>query len=67
MRNARTLMTAYRQYILNKKRHWNLQLISQGRPPSRRAARALLYYRNYLDAYLKAKRAVVAGEEEVDA
>jgi hypothetical protein len=67
MRNARHIMCSYRRYVVGTKRKWNLQLVSTGRPPVRRIARALLLHRQYVQAYLKAKRAVLAGQELVDA
>jgi hypothetical protein len=77
MRNARTVMDAYRKYLVTFKEHANCE--SEKSRPIRRApgrtqrqwrkaaARALLHYRGMIDSYLKAKRAVVAGEERVDA
>lgn len=47
-------MTIYRRYLIDLKR-------------KRGTARNLIHYRGYLGAYLKAKRAVVAGQELVDA
>ncbi len=67
MRNARHIMTSYRRYIVGTKGKWNSQLISKGRPPVKRIARAVLLHRAYVEAYLKAKRAVFAGKEFVDA
>ena len=67
MRNARHIMTSYRRYIVGTKRKWNLQLVSTGRPPAKRIARAVFLHRAYVQAYLKAKRAVFAGQEFVDA
>lgn len=67
MRNARHIMTSYRRFILGTKRKWNLQMVSNGRLPAKRIARSLLLHRNYSDAYLKAKRAVLAGQEFADA
>lgn len=67
MRNARHVMTSYRHFIVGTKHKWNAQAVSSGLPPAKRAARALLFHRAYIDAYLKAKRAVFAGEELVDA
>jgi hypothetical protein len=60
-------MTGYRNYLMATKRMWNLQLTSHGRPPARRILRSLILYRRYVSAYLKAKRAVIAGVETVDA
>jgi len=67
VRNARHVMSAYRHYILATKRNWNLDRTSHGKSPARRIARALVHYHGYMDSYLKAKRAVVAGNEMVDA
>lgn len=66
-RNARHIMTCYRKFILGTKHKHNLDLISQGKDPSKRAARSLIYYKAYVAAYLKAKIAVINGEELVDA
>lgn len=67
MRNARHVMNSYRHFIVGTKRKWNLQAVSSGQAPAKRVARALLFHRAYVEAYLKAKRAVFAGEELVDA
>jgi hypothetical protein len=47
-------MTVYRGHLLGKKRKWG-------------TARGLIHYPQILDSYLKAKRAVIAGQELVDA
>lgn len=67
MRNARHIMTTYRRFLVQTKRKWNLQVTSTGRLPVKRIARGLLFYRAYVDAYLRAKRAVLSGQELVDA
>jgi hypothetical protein len=67
MRNARHIMTSYRRFLVQIKRKWNLQVTSSGRAPVRRIARGLLFHRAYVDAYLKAKRAVLTGQDLVDA
>ena len=67
MRNARHIMTTYRRFLVQTKRKWNLQVTSIGRSPVKRITRGLLFYRAYVDAYLKAKRAVLSGEELIDA
>lgn len=67
MRNARHIMVSYRHFIVGTKRRWNSQVVSAGRLPVKRAARGLVHYRGYVDAYLEAKRAVLAGRESVDA
>lgn len=67
MRNARTVMTGYRRYILNQKRIWNTNQVSQGRAFNRRAVRSMIKYLLWIQAYLAAKRCVVAGIEMVDA
>ena len=54
MRKARHIMTVYRRHLLGCKKKWG-------------SARGLIHYRALLDSYLKAKRAVLAGEELVDA
>lgn len=63
VRNARHIMNAYRRYLMAYKFKQN----EQRSIPNKRAARGLIYYRAYVEAYLAAKRAVVAGEELVDA
>lgn len=60
-------MLSYRRFILGTKRRWNLQISSAGQPPVKRIARALLLHRSYVDAYLAAKRALLAGQVRVDA
>lgn len=60
-------MTSYRRFIIETKSKWNSQLTSHGKPPARRIVRSIIHYRPYVDAYLKAKRAVLAGQELVDA
>jgi hypothetical protein len=67
MRNARHIMTTYRRFLIQTKAKWNLQLTSNGRPPARRVLRGIIHYRAYVQSYLKAKRAVIAGLEMVDA
>lgn len=67
MRPAKHIMTTYRRFIVEGKAKAALQSRSHGRDPSKRAMRALIHYRAYVDAYLKAKRAVLAGQEMVDA
>lgn len=67
MRPARHIMTTYRRFLVEGKRSRNRDMVSQGRAPSRRIMRALLHYRAYVDAYLRAKLAVLAGEPLVDA
>lgn len=59
--NPRTVMQRYRAYILNTKRVANENRVSQGKPIAKRAARALVHYRGYLDQYLAAKRIVLNG------
>jgi hypothetical protein len=54
MRKARHIMTVYRRHLLGCKKKWG-------------SARGLIHYRALVDSYLKAKRAVLAGEELVDA
>ncbi|MBV6418045.1 MAG: hypothetical protein CMLOHMNK_02825 [Steroidobacteraceae bacterium] len=67
MRNARHIMVSYRRFILGTKHRWNAQIVSAGRLPAKQAARGLVHYRGYVEAYLEAKRAVLAGRESVDA
>lgn len=67
LRPAHHIMTTYRRFIMEGKASHNLNRISQGRPRSRRCMRAQIHYRAYIDAYLKAKRAVIAGLFWVDA
>lgn len=67
MRNARHIMDSYRHFIVGTKRRWNAQIVSAGRMPVKQAARGLVHYRGYVDAYLEAKRAVLAGRDSVDA
>lgn len=54
MRNARHIMMVYRRHLLGSKKKWG-------------TARGLIHYRALLESYLKAKRAVLAGLELVDA
>lgn len=63
LRRARTVMVAYRQIILAKKRQWGTR---PGHPSVKRAARSLIHYRAWLTAYLVAKQAIVRGREFVD-
>lgn len=53
------VMRRYRQYILNTKAAANKDRLSQGKPPARRIARALVHYRAYVEEYLAAKRLVI--------
>lgn len=54
MRNAHHIMSVYRRHILGSKKKWG-------------TARGLIHYRALLGSYLKAKRAVLSGQELVDA
>lgn len=54
LRNARLVMTQYRRHIMDCKKRWG-------------HVRGLIHRRALLTAYLKAKRAVLAGQELVDA
>jgi hypothetical protein len=51
--NPLTVMRAYRQYLLARKREFCGQL-----PPPRRAHRSLIHYSGMIDSYLLAKRTV---------
>lgn len=59
-RDPKYVMVAYRQYILGKKKLWNLQRCSNGKPIAKRICRALVHYRGYVDGYLEAKREYLA-------
>lgn len=59
-RNARHIMTVYRRYVLDAKRKGTQR-------GARRAARGLLHYRGFIASYLESKRAVIAGQELVQA
>jgi hypothetical protein len=50
--DRRTIMIAYRRYILTRRKAFN---------GGKRAARALVHYRELIDTYLWAKRQVIHG------
>lgn len=49
-------MRAYRLAILSIKAKFNLVLTSNGKPPARRIARGVMYYKGWVQMYLAAKR-----------
>jgi len=54
VRKSRHIMSVYRRHLLGSKKKWG-------------TARGLIHYRSFVDSYLLAKRAVLAGQEFVDA
>lgn len=64
LRDARRVMTSYRRFLLTTKRKWGTR---PGHTSRNRSIRSLIHYRRYIDAYLEAKRAVVAGRQMVNA
>ncbi len=59
-RNARHIMTVYRRHLLDAKRKGTQR-------GARRSVRGLIHYRGFIASYLEAKRAVIAGQELVQA